>query len=629
MSLMGRPPLLDVLRERVVLSDGAMGTMLYTSGIYINQSFDGLNLSRPNLVAEIHRQYLAAGAEVLTTNTFSSNRVKLGPHGLGQRVRDVVAAGVKIAREVAEDNAWVIGSIGPLGAELLAPLSQDEARAVFREHAEALLEAGVDALHLETFETLAELLLAIEAVRPLGGGPLIASISTGEDLLTSDAKPPEEVAAAVDPTRADVLGVGCAAGPLACGQALERIRRAAGPDRLLSGRPNAGIPHRVEGRFLYLATPEYMSEYVKRMLQARTVNLVGSCCGTTPKHTRAIRGAVRMLFPALSAVSVTVETDRALPPVLPDGIEEVSSLARKVLRRERFVASVEINPPLGDDMTRQIEGARMLRDAGVDVVNIPDGPRASARMDPMSLAIILRQRVGMETLVHFCCRDRNALAMQSDLLGANALGIHNIVVITGDPPKLGNYPDTTAVFDLDAVGLVKLINQLNQGLDLARNPIRGRTRLFVAVGANPGALDLDLEIDRLRAKVEAGAQLIMTQPVYEEELFKRFVRRVRDLGIETPILVGILPLASLRNAEFLTREVPGMQVPEPIIERLRRAGTGPAARREGILIAQEALAACAPLAQGTYIMPPFERYEAALEVLEAVDRGPRAAGAAP
>jgi methionine synthase I (cobalamin-dependent)/5,10-methylenetetrahydrofolate reductase len=620
---MSRPPLLDALRQRVVLSDGAMGTMLYSSGIYINQSFDALNLSRPNLVAEIHQQYLDAGSEVLTTNTFGANRLKLQPHGLGHRVGDVVAAGVKIARDVAGDRAWVVGSLGPLGPELLLGRGDEEIADVFREHAGALIEAGVDAIHLETFESLAELLAALDAVRPLGRAPLIASVSTGEDLLTGDGKSPEEAVAAVDDALAEVLGVSCAAGPLACGQALDRMRRAAGPDRLLSAKPNAGIPHRVEGRFLYLATPEYIAEYIKRMLQGRTANLVGSCCGTTPKHTRAIRGAVRMLFPAQSTVVSSAVEERALPVALPERIEELSAFARKVLRRERFVASVEINPPLGDDMAKQIDGAKMLRDAGVDVVNIPDGPRASARMDPMSLAMILKGQVGIESLVHFCCRDRNALAMQSDLLGANALGIHSIVVITGDPPKLGNYPDTTAVFDLDAVGLVKLINQLNQGLDLARNPIRGKTDLFIIVGANPGAIDFDLELERLKAKIAAGGQCIMTQPVYEEALFHRFVRRARDEGVTTPILVGILPLASLRNAEFLTREVPGMQVPEPIIERLRRAGTGPAARKEGVKIAQEALLACAPLAQGVYIMPPFERYEAALEVLEAVDRTAR------
>ncbi len=620
---MSRPPFLDTLRERVVLSDGAMGTMLYRSGIYVNQSFDALNLSRTNLIADLHRDYLEAGAEAITTNTFAANRIKLQSHGLADRVGDVVAAGVKIAREAAEDRAWVIGSIGPLGRELRAEHGDEATRAAFREAAEALIAAAVDAIHLETFQTLDELLLALDAVRPLGDTPLIASISTGEDSLTRDDKTPEEIAAAVGPDLADVIGIGCAAGPLACAEAMARMREAAGPERLLTARPNSGIPHRVDGRFLYLATPEYMAEHIKRMIQARSVNLVGSCCGTTPDHTRAMRGAVRALFPAQSVIPVAGPRDETLAPVLPERIREISPWARKVLDRERFVASVEINPPLGSDPARQIESARMLRDAGVDIVNIPDGPRASARMNPAHLALIFQRELGIESIVHLCCRDRNTLALQSDLLGLDGLDIHNLVVITGDPPKLGNYPDATAVFDLDAIGLVKLANRLNAGLDLAGNPLLSATELLLGVGANPGALDFDLEMERLRAKVEAGARYVMTQPVYEETLFTRFVERMRDDGIDIPILVGILPLASVRNAEFLTREVPGMQVPEPILARLRGAGAGPAQRAEAIKIAQEALAACVTLAQGVYIMPPFGRCEAALEVLEAVDRTSR------
>jgi homocysteine S-methyltransferase len=605
---------LDAVKDHVLVCDGAMGTMIYSQGVYINQCYENLNLTRPDLIEKIHREYLSAGADILETNTFGANRMILTPHGLGEQLREINKAGVAIARKAAVDmdHVFIAGSIGPLGkaVEPLGPISLDEARDIYFEQASALIEAGVDLIILETFSHLPTMKTAIEGVRNASARiPILAQMTLNEDIKTFDGFGPNQIA--VELSRMPIQGVGfnCSVGPAGM---LEAVGAARGATSLpLSCQPNAGFPQKIEGRTLYLATPEYLAEFTKRFIQAG-VNIVGSCCGSTPAHTRAIRNAVRAFVPGqviahihVEEKQVKTETKEEIPP---------STLFSKKIAEKKFVVSVEIDPPQGTNADKVIDAARIIHKAGIDAINIADGPRATARMSPLSLAVLLQNRVGIEPIVHYCCRDRNLLGMQSDLIGAHALGLHNVLLITGDPPKMGDYPFATAVFDVDSIGLVKIAKNLNRGLDLAGNPIKGQTRFFIGVGANPGAMDLDEEVRRFEKKVEAGAQYALTQPVYDVRLLETFLKRIESVRI--PILVGILPLSSYKNAEFLHNEVPGMQIPEEIRERMRRMETREGAQSEGVKIAREALKEARPMVDGVYIMPPFGRVEAVLNVLE-------------
>jgi methionine synthase / methylenetetrahydrofolate reductase(NADPH) len=605
------------MKESVLVCDGAMGTMLYQKGIYINRCFDELNLSQPSLVEEVHRAYLAAGAQIIETNTFGANRSKLLPHGLESRIQEINAAGARIARKAVEQSAreaFVAGAVGPVGGllHLTGSLTPDQMHALFLEQITGLLEGGVDCLLIETISHIEEMRQAIRAARSLSDRPIIAQMTFTEDGTTLFGDRPEEVVAILLAEGASVVGANCGIGPKPMLEVLERM--AACGDNLLSAQPNAGSPQRVDGRYIYFCSPEYMASYARRFILSTGVRIVGGCCGTTPEHIRAVVSAVRSLQPQRASIAGIRPADRAAE-VSPVPIGEKSAFAERLLTR-RFVASVELDPPRGTDVRKVIAGARALKEAGVDAVNIPDGPRASARISSLSLGVLLAQGVGIEVLLHYCCRDRNLLGMQSDLLGAHALGLRNLILITGDPPKLGDYPNATAVFDVDSIGLTEIVRRLNHGRDMAGNPIGDPTSFLIGVGVNPAAHGIGEEIRRLRLKVAAGAEYALTQPVFDTSRLKDLLDQSEDVAI--PILVGILPLTSYRNAEFYHNEVPGMSIPEEVRERMRVAGTGEVARREGVRIAREALETALqfPRVRGTYVMPPFGRYEMALEVLD-------------
>ncbi|MFQ5511697.1 MAG: bifunctional homocysteine S-methyltransferase/methylenetetrahydrofolate reductase [Candidatus Krumholzibacteriia bacterium] len=602
------------LKERIILADGAMGTMVYSRGVFINTCFDELNLTRPGLVREIHEAYVQAGAELIETNTFGANRYKLGAFGVEDRIAKINQAGARLARESAGDDVYVAGSIGPLGKPLrpLGQVSKEEARDAFREQAEALA-ADVDLFMIETVPSVEEMRIAIESVRSVSSLPIVAQVTFSEEGLTLMGDTPEHVVEALSAYDLAAIGCNCTIGPQPMLEMVEKLRTLT--DRNLSALPNAGAPRLVEGRYIYLTSPEYMAEYAKRLIAAG-VSLIGGCCGTTPDHIQCMASAIRALRPVHSDV-----TSHARPEVEREALPEVPFAERSAFSRalgREFVVSVEIDPPKGLDPTRSLEGARIMKEHGVHVINIADGPRASARMSPMTLATLMQREVGIETLLHYCCRDRNLLGMQADLIGANAIDLRNILIITGDPPKLGDYPSATAVFDVDSIGLVRIVKNLNQGLDLADNPLGAVTGFAIGVGANPGAMDLETEVRRFYQKVEAGAEFVLTQPVYEARLLEDFLDLARDADI--PVLVGLLPLASYKNAEFLHNEVPGMQIPKGIRERMRKAPAGQKARAVGIEIARRALLDCKqlPRVQGAYIMPPFGRYDSVLKIIDGV-----------
>ncbi|NIM19819.1 MAG: bifunctional homocysteine S-methyltransferase/methylenetetrahydrofolate reductase [Candidatus Latescibacteria bacterium] len=603
---------IDELEERILLADGAMGTMLYAKGVYINTCFDELNLSRPSLVSDIHKEYLQAGAEILETNTFGANRFKLATFGIEDRVKQINEAGADLARSSANKAAFIAGSIGPLGKPLrpLGKISKEDAFAAFKEQAEALAP-NVDLFIVETIHSLEEMRIAIEAIKSISSLPIVAQMTFTDEEQTLAGESPEQVARGLESYDVACIGINCSIGPQPMLEIIEKM--GAVTDKILSAQPNAGSPRLVENRFIYLTSPEYMAEYAKRFIQTG-VSIVGGCCGTTPEHIKAMASAIRALRPVHvhTHKSLEVVAEREVLPETP--FEQRSRLAASL--GKKFVISVEIDPPRGLDPSRPLEAARLMKKSGVDAINIADGPRASARMSPMALATLMEKEAGIETLLHYCCRDRNLLGMQADLIGAHALGLRNVLIITGDPPKLGDYPSATAVFDVDSIGLVQIVRNLNRGLDLAGNPLGAATSFAIGVGANPGAMDLETEIKRFYEKVESGAEFVLTQPVYEASLLENFINKTRN--VEIPILVGILPLSSYKNAEFLHNEVPGMQIPKKIRSRMKRTPSGDAARRLGIKIAQEALQDCMTLqaVKGAYIMPPFGRYESVLRIIE-------------
>lgn len=608
----------DLLAERVVLFDGATGTRLYEMGIFINRCFDELNLSAPEIVEEVHRGYVAAGVDVIETNTFGANGVKLERHGLGGDVEAINRAGAAIARRAAGEDVLVAGAVGPLGIRIepWGPTSIEEAAAIFALQAAALAEGGVDLFSVETFYDLAEIEAAVRGIRSVSGLPIVAQMTLDDDGTSLEGVQPEVFGPRLERLPVEVLGVNCSVGPAAMLGAVERLLAVV--SRPVAAQPNAGKPRAIDNRNIYLCSPEYMATFARRFIEAGA-RVVGGCCGTTPEHMKAIRRALRAVEPGRRSVSVGASASEAR------AVEPVPKAARSrlaaAIEAGRFVISVEMLPPRGHDLGKNLEGARLLREAGIDAINIPDGPRASARMSPMAMALLLEREVGIETIIHYCCRDRNLLGMQSDLLGGHALGIRNVLIITGDPPKLGDYPDATAVFDVDSIGLTNMAARLNRGLDVGGNPIGAPTAFHIGVGVNPGAPDLDKEIARFEWKVDAGAEYAITQPVFDIDALLRFLDRIRHVRI--PILAGIWPLASYRNAEFMNNEVPGVHVPADVLERMRRADTKEAARNEGIAIAREALTVLAPLVQGAQISAPFARYATAVEVAEAVPAAER------
>jgi homocysteine S-methyltransferase len=597
-----------------------MGTLLYAKGVFINKCYDELNLTQPELIRNIHHEYLNAGADVIETNTFGGNSFRLARHGLAHQVREINLRGACLAREAADafnlkkaGSALVAGSVGPIGVRIepLGKTSREEARAAFHDQIASLVEGGVDLLILETFGYLEELHQAIVAAREVAPNTqVVAQVTIDEDGNCLDGASPETFTAKLEEWGADVIGCNCSVGPVAMLEAIERIRRVTG--RPLSAQPNAGIPRSIEGRNIYLCSPEYMASYARKFVNAG-VGLVGGCCGTTPEHTKAMKSALRMSDAKGKTSSFPVVTERKRESsIVPPPLAQRSSLGRKLAAGE-FVSLVEIVPPKGIDHRKEVEGAKYLKAAGIDAINIPDSPRASARLSNLALCILVQQEAGIETVLHFTCRDRNVLSMQSELLGCYTMGIHNLICITGDPPKLGNYPDATAVFDVDAIGLVNIVHGLNFGLDIGGNAIGSGTRFAIGVGANPGIGDIDEEIRRFEYKVEAGADYAVTQPVFDVALLEQFLRRTHHCRI--PILAGIWPLTSVRNAEFMKNEL-RVSVPDTIIERMSRATNADAARAEGILIAREMLHQVRGLVQGAQVAAPLGRYSSALEVLD-------------
>jgi homocysteine S-methyltransferase len=613
--------LLTRLKQGPVLCDGAMGTLLYAKGIYINKCYDELNLTQPDLIRNIHHEYLNAGAEVIETNTFGGNTIRLARHGLAEQVHAINLRGAQLAREAADSfnlkkagSALVAGSVGPLGIRIepLGKTSREEARDSFRQQVAALAEGGADLLVLETFGYLEELHQAILAAREAAPNlQVVAQVTIDEDGNCLDGASPETFTAKLDEWGADVIGCNCSVGPVAMLEAIERIRR--NTERPLSAQPNAGIPRNVEGRNIYLCSPEYMASYARKFVNAG-VGLVGGCCGTTPEHIKAMKAGLRMNdAKGKTSVVARVVSERKLEStVTPPPLAQRSNLGRKVAAGE-FVTLVEVVPPKGIDFRKEVEGAKYLKTAGIDAINIPDSPRASARLSNLALCILVQQQAGMDTVLHFTCRDRNVLSMQSELLGCYTMGIHNLICITGDPPKLGNYPDATAVFDVDAIGLVNIVHNLNFGLDIGGNAIGSGTRFAIGVGANPGIGNIDEEVRRFEYKVEAGADFAVTQPVFDVALLEQFLRRIEHCRI--PVLAGIWPLISVRNAEFMKNEL-RVSVPDAIIERMTRAPNAEAARAEGILIAREMLDRVHGLVQGAQVAAPLGRYTSAIEVLD-------------
>ena len=607
--------------DGVYVFDGAVGTRLYDKGIYINRSYDELNIATPDLVREVHEEYVAAGADIIETNTFGATRHKLQPYGLESKLREINIAAVKLAREAAGDKVYVAGAIGPLGLRLepFGPTSFDEAREMYKEQVAALLEGDVDLFVLETFSELPLIEQAIRAVRELTDLPIVAQMTIQMDGKTLYGDTPEAFTKKLDSLGVDVIGLNCGMGPNHLLNALEKMR--AMTDKPLSAQPNAGLPRDVQGRQFYMGSPEYMAEFSRRFVQVGA-KFVGGCCGTTPTHIKLIANAIRSVSPR-QAISEVRNQPVTIAELKPEDVQVVDPLDRsrwsaKIARGE-FVTSVEVLPPKGCDAQKTLDSIRLLKDAGVHGVNIPDGPRAQTRMSAQATAVLVEREIGIEAVLHYCCRDRNLLGMMSDLLGAAALGLHNLLLITGDPPKMGPYPDATAVFDIDAIGLTNMVNKLNHGLDLGNNPIGKPTAFSIGVGVNPGAVNMEEEIRRFEWKVEAGAEYAITQPVFDTDQLKRFLDMISHVRI--PIVAGIWPLISFRNAEFMHNEVPGVNVTADILERMRVASEKgkEEAREMGIAIARDSLTEVRDVIQGVQVSAPFGNVKYALQVFEALD----------
>ena len=604
-----------------MLCDGAMGTVLYGRGVFIHRCYDELNLSDPSLILAIHEEYLQSGAEILETNTFGANRFRLERHGLSDKVCDINAAGVRIAREAVAHfkekqagEAWIAGAVGPLGVRLepLGKVALSEAREAFAEQIQALVNAGIDLLIVETMPAVneaREALLAAKSIAP--DLPVAVMLTVDDEGRCLDGTSPEQAASALTEAGADGVGCNCSTGPSTVLTAVESMRTAT--HLPLMAMPNAGMPRAVEGRNIYLCSPEYMASFARKAVKAGT-QFVGGCCGTTPNHIRAMKSALRAID-AQTHIALTEPTHAEMSAETPPLPLAQRSTVGRLIAEGKFVSMVEIVPPRGIDSSKEIEGAKLLTSLGIHAINVPDSPRASARMSAQSLCIQIQQQTGIETVLHYTCRDRNILSIQSDLLGASSLGLKNVLCLTGDPPKLGNYPDATAVFDVDAIGLVNIVRRLNHGLDIGSNAIGGSTNFTIGVAANPGVPDIEQELRRFAWKVDAGAEYAITQPVFDLRLLQRFLKRIESFRI--PVIAGIWPLTSLRNAEFMRNDL-RVSMPEAVMLRMAQAETPDAARIEGIRIAQEMLAEVRPMVQGVQVSAPFGRYGLAAEILESI-----------
>ncbi len=615
----------ELFADRPVLADGAMGTVLYARGIFVNRCYDELNLSNPSLILGVHEEYLQAGAEILETNTFGANRFRLARHGLAGKMAEINAAGVRLARQAvdrlkekqagntefgAEIAAWVAGSVGPLGVRLepLGKTGLDEARAAFAEQIGILAENGVDFLIVETMPALNEAHEALEAAKAVAPHlPVLVMVTVDDESECLDGASPAQAAALLTEWGADAVGVNCSTGPATVLTAVEAMRAATGLP--LAAMPNAGVPRAIEGRNVYLCSPEYMASFARKAVAAG-VQIVGGCCGTTPNHIRAMRSAIRAMDEQtrVTVTGATPEVSKETPPATLGQRSRLGAL----LAEGAFIKLVEFVPPRGIDCSKEIEGAQLLARLGVDAIDVYDAAQASARMSGQSLCIQIQQHTGMETILHYTCRDRNLLSIQSDLLGASSIGLRNILCVTGEPPKQGDYPDASQVFDVDSIGLVNIANRLNHGLDIGSNSINASTNFTIGVAANPGVPEIENELRRFAYKVEAGAEYAITQAVFDLRLLEEFLERVGDHRI--PIIAGIWPLTSLRNAEYMKNDL-RIAMPEEIMLRMAQADTPEAARAEGIQIAREMVAAVRPYVQGVQVSAPYGHYDVAAEVI--------------
>jgi len=586
--------------------------MLYSKGISLTRCFDELNLSSPQLVKEVHLAYVKAGAEILETNTFGASRPRLEKHNQAEKVREINLAGARLAREVAGEDLYVAGSVGPLGIRLepLGPTSLKEAREAFREQIAALAEGGADLLMVETMSDPNEAHQALLAARDVCSLPVVVQMTVQDDGSTPIGALPEDFARKLDEWGTDIIGLNCSVGPAAILEALEIIAAVTG--RKLSAQPNAGMPRTVEGRNIYLSSPEYLASYARRFIQSGA-RLVGGCCGTTPEHIKAIKAAVRSLSPQRARVAIEVleRPGRTLESI---PLERRSRLSEKLARGE-FPILAEVVPPKGCDATKEVEGAQFLLARGVDAINIPDGTGVTGRMSPLTLAALLQQQVGIDVLLHYSARDRNVLSIQADALGAHALGLRNILAITRDTGQFSTLLEP-AVFEVDSIGLVNILNNLNQGLDVGGNPLSKQTGFLIGVGLNPYAVNTDEELHRFDLKLKAGANFAVTPPVFDVKQLETFLKRMESTAGRIPVVAGICPLTSYRNAEFMNNEVPGISVPQAVMDRMREVDTGDRARAEGVTIAQETLLSIRDLVQGVQITAPFGRYAMAVEVAE-------------
>jgi homocysteine S-methyltransferase len=605
--------LINKIKNGILLFDGGMGTELYNRGVFINRCFDEVNLSDPNLIKQIHEDYIKAGADVIETNTFGANRYKLSKYQLADKLYQINYEGALIARQTAKNDVWVAGSVGPIGLKIepLGPTSKSEAKEIFIEQIQALVDGGVDLIVFETFIYPDELILATEAARSICDLPIIAEMTIDEDCTSLTGAEPEVIIKQLEHCKADAIGINSTVGPQVMLRWLERVRNLT--DMPISVMPSAGKPRNIDGRNIYMTSPEYIGEYAKHFVQAGA-NIIGGCVGTGPEHIKRMRNMLNSVKPELNKKKYDLINVKPPKDVKVVTIENKSRLARR-LAHKHFVTFVELLPPHGLASELVIDKAREMFYHGIDVINIPDGPRASARMSALSLALQIQNKVGIETVLHYVCRDRNVIGIQSDLLGAYALGLKNILAITGDPPKLGNYPDATAVFDVDSIGLVNIINRLNHGLDIAGNPIGEPTGFHTGVGANPGAVNLDEELKRLEWKVEAGAEYIVTQPVFDISVFENFKKKSEHHKI--PLIAGLWPLISIRSAEFMNNEIPGCNVPEGIMARMRKYHDSKEdGINEGIIIARETLEDMKGMIDGVQISAPLGRVQSVKYVLE-------------
>jgi methionine synthase / methylenetetrahydrofolate reductase(NADPH) len=611
--------LIDRLSRQVVLGDGAMGTMLYSQGVFLNRSFEQLNIESPDLVRKVHAGYVSAGVDFIETNTFGANEYRLAKYGLAGDVERINEAAVRIAKEAAGSDVMVAGSMGPLGADLDTRdrVARQEAIRVFRDQASVLAGAGVDFMILETFSHTDEILLAIAVLAEVTDLPIVAQMTADENQETPYGERIDQAIGAIAAQAAvTAVGLNCSTGPSAMLNSLELLRTVT--DKPIAVQPNAGLPRRVEDRTLYMCTPEYMAEYAKRFFE-KGARIIGGCCGTTPSHIREIVRAVRSMDKATASsqpASVEIVTPGGPGPEKTPSLAEKSTWGAKIAAGEK-VCTIELPPPKGIDLSSTIEKAELCARMGVDAINVPDGPRASSRLSPMVAAFQIQQQAHVETLLHVCCRDRNRIGVQSDLLGAAAIGLRNVLIVTGDPPKLGEYPDATGVFDLDSVVLTRVVRDLNRGVDLAGNPIGRGLSLAIGVGANPVAAQMDREIRRFREKVEAGAEFAITQPVFDPASLFRFLDAIEKTRI--PVVAGLWPFTSFKNAEFMANEVPGVSVPASLLERMSRARTKQEGLRMGVQIAREMVCQIQDRVQGFAVSAPFGNVRAALAVLGKMD----------